>query len=264
MNDGKNVLSLLGLALRGGRLAVGDEAAAQSAQGGTARLLLTASDAGEKTLRRARFLSDEGHCMLLPLPFAKTELGSALGRGTAAIVAVTDLGLAAAVTEKLALLDPEACGDAPERMRLKLRRAKERKEAPRKRPPPKDHASQPEDGSQRERRAGYGKPRSAKPDGRKFQGGKPDGRKFQGGKPDGRRPDGRKFQGGKPDGGKFQGGKPDGRKFQGGKPDGRRPDGRKFQGGKPDGRRPDGGTSKSGRRFQSGKPWRPGPKGGGR
>ncbi len=279
MNDGKNVLSLLGLALRGGRLAVGDEAAAQSAQGGTARLLLTASDAGEKTLRRARFLSDEGHCMLLPLPFAKTELGSALGRGTAAIVAVTDLGLAAAVTEKLALLDPEACGDAPERMRLKLRRAKERKEAPRKRPPPKDHASQPEDGSQRERRAGYGKPRSAKPDGRKFQGGKPDGRrpdgkkfqggkpdgrKFQDGKPDGRRPDGRKFQGGKPDGGKFQGGKPDGRKFQGGKPDGRRPDGRKFQGGKPDGRRPDGGKSKSGRRFQSGKPWRPGPKGGGR
>ena len=249
MNDGKNVLSLLGLALRGGRLAVGDEAAAQSAQGGTARLLLTASDAGEKTLRRARFLSDEGHCMLLPLPFAKTELGSALGRGTAAIVAVTDLGLAAAVTEKLALLDPEACGDAPERMRLKLRRAKERKEAPRKRPPPKDHASQPEDGSQRERRAGYGKPRSAKPDGRKFQGGKPDGRKFQGGKPDGRRPDGRKFQGGKPDGGKFQGGKPDGKKFQGGKPDGRRPDG---------------GKSKSGRRFQSGKPWRPGPKGGGR
>ena len=249
MNDGKNVLSLLGLALRGGRLAVGDEAAAQSAQGSTARLLLTASDAGEKTLRRARFLSDEGHCMLLPLPFAKTELGSALGRGTAAIVAVTDLGLAAAVTEKLALLDPEACGDAPERMRLKLRRAKERKEAPRKRPPPKDHASQPEDGSQRERRAGYGKPRSAKPDGRKFQGGKPDGRKFQGGKPDGR-----KFQDGKPDGRR-----PDGKKFQGGKPDGR-----KFQGGKPDGRRPDGGKSKSGRRFQSGKPWRPGPKGGGR
>ena len=259
MNDGKNVLSLLGLALRGGRLAVGDEAAAQSAQGGTARLLLTASDAGEKTLRRARVLSDEGHCMLLPLPFAKTELGSALGRGTAAIVAVTDLGLAAAVTEKLALLDPEACGDAPERMRLKLRRAKERKEAPRKRPPPKDHASQPEDGSQRERRAGYGKPRSAKPDGRKFQGGKPDGRKpdgkkFQGGKPDGRRPDGKKFQGSKPDGRR-----PDGRKFQGGKPDGK-----KFQGGKPDGRRPDGGKSKSGRRFQSGKPWRPGPKGGGR
>lgn len=254
MNDGKNVLSLLGLALRGGRLAVGDEAAAQSAQGGTARLLLTASDAGEKTLRRARFLSDEGHCMLLPLPFAKTELGSALGRGTAAIVAVTDLGLAAAVTEKLALLDPESCGDAPERMRLKLRRAKERKEAPRKRPPPKDHASQPEDGSQRERRASYGRPRSDKPDGRKFQGGKPDGR----------RPDGRKFQDGKPDGRKFQDGKPDGRKFQDGKPDGRRPDGKKSQGGKPDGRRPDGGKSKSGRRFQSGKPWRPGPKGGGR
>ncbi len=254
MNDGKNVLSLLGLALRGGRLAVGDEAAAQSAQGGTARLLLTASDAGEKTLRRARFLSDEGHCMLLPLPFAKTELGSALGRGTAAIVAVTDLGLAAAVTEKLALLDPEACGDAPERMRLKLRRAKERKEAPRKRPPPKDHASQPEDGSQRERRAGYGKPRSAKPDGRKFQGGKPDGRK----------PDGRKFQGGKPDGRKFQDGKPDGRRPDGRKFQGGKPDGRKFQGGKPDGRRPDGGKSKSGRRFQSGKPWRPGPKGGGR
>lgn len=132
-----NILSLLGLALRGGRLAVGEEPAALAARGAQARLLLLASDAADNTLRRAEHLAGEGHCLWLVLPFSKAELGGALGRGSAAIAALTDVGLAAAVTERLAALDPERYGEAARRMDLKRRRAKERQSAPH-RPPPEE------------------------------------------------------------------------------------------------------------------------------
>ena len=128
--SGNNVLSLLGLALRGGRLAVGEEPAALAAKAGQARLLLTSSDAAGNTLRRAEHLAEEGHCLHLTLPFSKAELGGALGRGSAAVAALTDTGLAAAVAERLAQADPERYGEAAARMELKRRRAKERKEAP--------------------------------------------------------------------------------------------------------------------------------------
>ena len=136
-NNG-GVLSLLGLALRGGRLAVGEEPAALAAKAGQARLLPTASDAAGNTLRRAEHLAEEGHCLHLTLPFTKAELGGALGRGSAALAALTDLGLAAAAAERLALLDPERYGEAAARMDLKRRRAKERAAAPHRDPPKRD------------------------------------------------------------------------------------------------------------------------------
>lgn len=131
------ILSLLGLALRGGRLAVGEEPAALAAKSGQARLLLAASDAAGNTLRRMERLAQEGHCLWLVLPFTKAELGGALGRGSAAIAALTDTGLAAAVAERLAGQDPERYAEAAARMDLKRRRAKERQSAPRRDPPKK-------------------------------------------------------------------------------------------------------------------------------
>lgn len=153
MNGHDNLLSLLGLALRGGRLAVGDEPTALAAEGGKARLILLAADAGEKTSRRGAHLAEEGHCLLLILPCSKAELGGALGRGSAAIIALTDLGLAAAVVKKLAALDPECYEDAARRMDLKLRRAKERKTAPRRQPPPPERRPSPP-GGRRDRQTG--------------------------------------------------------------------------------------------------------------
>ena len=132
-----NVLSLLGLALRGGRLAVGEEPVALAARSGQARLILLASDAAGNTRRRAEYLAEESHCLTASLPFGKAELGGALGRSSAAVAALTDLGLAAAVAERLALQDPERYGELASRMDLKRRRAKERKEAPRRDPPEK-------------------------------------------------------------------------------------------------------------------------------
>ncbi len=137
MSGHNNILSLLGLALRGGRLAVGEEPVALAAKSAQARLILLASDAADNTLRRAEHLAWEGHCLWLTLPFPKEELGGALGRGSAAVAALTDTGLAAAVTERLALLDPARYGGIAERMDLKRRRAKERQSAPRRDPPPR-------------------------------------------------------------------------------------------------------------------------------
>ena len=54
--DRHNILSLLGLSLRGGRLAVGEEPVEAAARARDARVLLLASDAAEGTRRRVRAL----------------------------------------------------------------------------------------------------------------------------------------------------------------------------------------------------------------
>ena len=202
--NGQNVLSLLGLAFRGGRLAVGEEPAALAAKAGQARLLLTSSDAAGNTLRRAEHLAVEGHCLWLTLPFTKAELGGALGRGSAAVAALTDTGLAAAVAERLAQADPERYGEAAARMELKRRRAKERKEAPRRdppkreppqgrdrRPPKRAEGRSPRDGGRpEERRTGKPRPWGGERTGRPY-GGKPgEGRPRRGDHPGGPRPAG--------------------------------------------------------------------------
>ncbi len=169
MSGHNNILSLRGLALRGGRLAVGEEPTALAARAGQARLILLASDAAGNTLRRAEYLAREGHCLWLSLPFSKAELGGALGRGSAAVAALTDTGLAAAVTERLALLDPVRYGEIAERMELKPRRARERRAAaprrdppPRKGPPPKREDRRPPRMRREGRPEGRDRPRSEK------------------------------------------------------------------------------------------------------
>lgn len=143
-----NFLSLLGLALRGNRLAAGDEPTALAAESGKARLILTASDASPNTLRRAERLAETGRCLRLDIPFTKAELGGALGRSGTAIAALTDLGLAAAAVSRLADMDPERYREASARMELKVRRAAERKSAQgkgeeKKRRPPRERPKGP-------------------------------------------------------------------------------------------------------------------------
>ena len=157
--DSNGILSLLGLALRGGNLAVGEEPVEAAARARDARVLLVASDAADNTYRRVRHFADAGQCIWLRIPFTKAELGRAVGRNAAAVVAVTDIGLANAVVRKLAQLDPVKYDEAAARLELKAKRAAERKaeqlaheknvrtgrvrkkEAPEKRPPKKEAAA---------------------------------------------------------------------------------------------------------------------------
>ena len=124
----ENVLSMLGLTLRAGKLEPGEDPAGDACREHRCRLLVTASDAAENTLRKAERFAEEGRCLTLALPYTKAELGAALGRGSCAVAAVTDLGLAGAVADRLAQADPERYGGAAERLRLKAERAAERKE----------------------------------------------------------------------------------------------------------------------------------------
>ena len=54
-------------------------------------------------------------------------MGRQFGRTSVAVAAVTDVGLASAVVNKLAQLDPQTYGDAAERLELKAKRAAERR-----------------------------------------------------------------------------------------------------------------------------------------
>ena len=99
--DSHNILSLLGLALRGGNLAVGEEPVEAVARARDARVLLLAEDAADNTLRRVRHFAEAGDCLWLRIPYTKEELGQAVGRTSLAIAAVTDASMALAMLRSL-------------------------------------------------------------------------------------------------------------------------------------------------------------------
>lgn len=122
-----SALSMIGMALRAGRLEVGEDCVGQACRETRCRLALLARDAGESAGRRFRRFAQEGRCLAVTLPFSKEELGRALGRGECAMAAVTDLGLAQAIAGKLAGADPEQYAGAADRLRLKADRAAQRR-----------------------------------------------------------------------------------------------------------------------------------------
>ena len=101
-----SALSLLGLALRGGHLAVGEDPVAEACKTHRARLVLTASDASLNTVERVQRWAQTGNARPLPVPWDKEPLGGALGRSVCAMAALTDQGLASALFWKLADRDP--------------------------------------------------------------------------------------------------------------------------------------------------------------
>ena len=102
-----NTLKLLGLALRGGNLAVGEEPVREACKTRRARLVLTAADAAQNSADRSRRWAEEGGAAWVRLPWDRETLGAALGRKLCAVAALTDQGLAAALAEKLRSADRE-------------------------------------------------------------------------------------------------------------------------------------------------------------
>ena len=97
-----NALSLLGLALRGSNLAVGEEPVEEACKTRRAKLVLTARDAAENSAARAARWAQDGDVPWMQAPWDKETLGGALGRSVCAMAAVTDGGLAAALARRLA------------------------------------------------------------------------------------------------------------------------------------------------------------------
>ena len=102
-----SALSLLGLALRGNNLAIGEEPVAEACKAGRARLVLTAADAAQNSVDRAGRMAELGGVPWVRLPWDKETLGRALGRRLCAVAALTGGGLAAALAEKLAGRDED-------------------------------------------------------------------------------------------------------------------------------------------------------------
>lgn len=126
------IAHLLGLARKAGRLEAGEEPVGAACRARQARLVLLASDAAPNTARRAAHFGQAGDVPWLSLPLTKEEVGGLLGRGSCALLALTDAGFAAAVAERLAARDPERYAPAAALLREKadkvLQRQKEQRQ----------------------------------------------------------------------------------------------------------------------------------------
>ncbi len=131
------VLAALGLALRGGNLAVGEEPVAEACRTGKARVVLLASDAAGNTARRATRLAGE-NVPLVPLPRDKSQVGFALGRASCAVAAVTEPGLAALVLSRLAEEEKARYGQVAALLEGRARQTREK--SGRRKPRPSEPA----------------------------------------------------------------------------------------------------------------------------
>lgn len=120
------ILHLLGLARKAARLEVGEEPVGAVCRARQAKLILIASNAAPNTFRRAAHFGEAGNVLWLALPQTKEELGFALGRGSVAMLALTDIGFASTIVKKLAAADPEKYGAAAASLDVKATKALQR------------------------------------------------------------------------------------------------------------------------------------------
>jgi len=94
-------LAILGMAKKAGKLAVGGDATAAAVRQGKAKLVITASDASESSVRRAKDTADANNTSYLGVPLTMFELGKTAGRGSPGTIAFLDKGLADSFTKRL-------------------------------------------------------------------------------------------------------------------------------------------------------------------
>lgn len=102
---------LLGLARRGGRLALGHDAALRAVAARKAHLLLLASDASPRLVRRVEEAAAAAGVPLIVWS-TKSALGALLGRRDLAVLAVCDAGFAEALVKRFKEGRPKRPHDA--------------------------------------------------------------------------------------------------------------------------------------------------------
>ncbi len=127
-----NILNLVSLARKARKLEVGEEPTVAAARSHQAKLILVAVDAADNTYRRVRNACGGGNVTWVSTPYSKLQLGSAVGRGETAMVAVMDIGLEDAMIRGLAADDPEKYAIPLERLTQKNDKAQKRLEEKRR------------------------------------------------------------------------------------------------------------------------------------
>ena len=106
-DDMDHNLQLLGIAKKAGLVAIGGDATSIAARAGKAKLVLSAADASESAVRRARTNAETGGAVHISVPYTQAELGMITGRGSPGTVAILDAGLAAGFVKGLAETEPD-------------------------------------------------------------------------------------------------------------------------------------------------------------
>lgn len=119
-------MHLLGLARKAGRIEVGEEPAGAACRARKAKLLILAADAADNTARRAEHFAQAGNILFIRTPFTKDEIGGAVGRGSCAMAALTDAGMAASLLKKMAAADPARYGEAAAALDAKAKKVLQR------------------------------------------------------------------------------------------------------------------------------------------
>lgn len=120
-------LGILGLAKKAGYIEIGEESAGIAARAKKARVLLTAGDAADNTIRRIDNYAERCGMPHIKLKYTKLELGTALGTTSCAALALTDIGMAASFAEKLEAESPGEYTEALEALETKSARILQRK-----------------------------------------------------------------------------------------------------------------------------------------
>ena len=92
----------MGIAKKAGYIEYGEDTVLAAVQGGRARLVLLASDAGEHTRRKILAATETREIPCAGLPCDKGDLGASIGKGGTGCAAITDMGIAVSFAEKLA------------------------------------------------------------------------------------------------------------------------------------------------------------------
>jgi len=98
------------MAKKAGLLAVGAEAVSKAARHGDVKLILTAADASEATVRRFESNAATYGIKHVRVPYTMFELGTTAGRGSPGTIGFLDKGLADGFLKRLADRDIKESG----------------------------------------------------------------------------------------------------------------------------------------------------------
>ena len=120
-------IPLTGLAYRAGRLIMGTDAVVTAIQENKVKLILLAADISAHTRSTILSAAESSGCLVTDMPCGKNELGGALGRAAVSVAALTDIGFASAIVERMATENPERYGETSMILKRKFQRMKERR-----------------------------------------------------------------------------------------------------------------------------------------